>query len=215
MIGYDDDPVKELTGNKTKYHNVLIEQIARSLYEDLTLQSGSFNAPLLLSKNFNTLNSVEQSVWFEFASDIPDKLYLLNLYIRPFREFCRTCIITDNEIEKLARKDHDNLYKRLLSKGWKKGATLDYEGKTNPALLPFKNLPENVKRFFLELNYLIPSVLKKTGYEIIRAEEHAEISEKMVRKIARAIHSRYQQEVKRRGKSYIGKSATSGFYTPG
>ncbi len=39
--------------------------------------------------------------------------------------------------------------------------------------------------------------LKKIGYEIVRPEEISEINEKMVRKFARAIHSRYLNEMKK------------------
>lgn len=211
----DEDLQKEIMSDFTVYQKEIIEKASENLYDDLKRSSGYFNSPYNFDREFRGLTKEEKSVWDGYASEIPGKLKLLNLFIRPFRDFCRTCIITNDEIEKLARRDHDRLNKRLLSEGWKKGAVLDNKGKTNPALVPFKSLPENVKRFFMELNYLIPSVLKKAGYEIIRAEEQAEISEKMVRKIARAIHSRYQQEISRHGKSYIGISATSGFYNPG
>ena len=40
-------------------------------------------------------------------SEIPDKFRALNLFIRPFEDFCRTCIITDNEIATLVQMDHD------------------------------------------------------------------------------------------------------------
>ena len=52
------------------------------------------------------------------------------------------------------------------------------------------------QRFYLELNYLIPVQLKKTGYEIIRHEEAVEINMLMVKKLARAIHSRYLHEIR-------------------
>jgi serine phosphatase RsbU (regulator of sigma subunit) len=52
------------------------------------------------------------------------------------------------------------------------------------------------KQFLLELNYLIPAGLKKMGYEVIRYEEVVEISIPMIRKLARAIHSRYLHEIR-------------------
>ncbi len=61
----------------------------------------------------------------------------------------------------------------------------------------FQDLPEQQKRFFIELNHLIPVELKKKGYEIIRPEEIAEINEKLVSKLARTIHSKYMHQVRK------------------
>ena len=63
----------------------------------------------------------------------------------------------------------------------------------------------------LKLNYLIPVQLKKIGYEIIRHEEVAEINIPMIKKLARAIHSRYLHEIRNqsiKANNYI-------FYNPG
>ena len=73
---------------------------------------------------------------------------------------------------------------------------------------------KDLKRFFSELNYLIPVELKKIGYEVIRQEEVSEINILMVRKLARAIHSRYLHEIRNqslKANDYISyKSGKSG-----
>ena len=51
-------------------------------------------------------------------------------------------------------------------------------------------------RLSLMLNFLIPIQLKKIGFEIIRTEEAAEINMGMIRRLARAIHSRYLHEIR-------------------
>jgi serine phosphatase RsbU (regulator of sigma subunit) len=43
---------------------------------------------------------------------------------------------------------------------------------------------------------MVPVALKNSGYEIIRPEEEAIINDSLIRKIARAIHSRYLHEVR-------------------
>ena len=60
----------------------------------------------------------------------------------------------------------------------------------------FQSKIENRKQFSVELNYLIPGELKKIGYEVIRLEEVIEISTLMIKKLARAIHSRYLREIR-------------------
>jgi serine phosphatase RsbU (regulator of sigma subunit) len=59
-----------------------------------------------------------------------------------------------------------------------------------------ETLIKNWNRFSLEINYLIPIQLKKRGYELLRREEAAEINIPMIKKLARAIHSKYLHEVR-------------------
>jgi len=110
----------------------------------------------------------------------------LSLEIRPFGDFCRTCIITDEEIEILTRKDIIRHCKELSAA----------KSATNKKLSPRSKKDWIV--FYRELNYLIPVHLKKSGYEIIRHEEIEEINIAVVRKFARSLHSRYQNELKTR-----------------
>jgi serine phosphatase RsbU (regulator of sigma subunit) len=83
--------------------------------------------------------------------------------------------------------------------------------KNHPVRKSFQSTIKDWKRFSLEMNYLIPVQLKKTGYEIIRQEEAAEIDMLMVKKLARAIYSRYLHEIRIqsiKAENYI-------FYKPG
>jgi serine phosphatase RsbU (regulator of sigma subunit) len=174
-----------------EYKKSFIDQVAESLYNDLRRSSSLFISPYKFDREFSSLSISDKSAWFYCASRIPEKLKLLNLFIRPYIDFCRTCIITEKEIESLARFDHEYYCRKQSSKGWKAGRSMDNEAKTDPALVSFRRLGEERKRFYLELNYSIPSQLKKIGYEIIRPEEEAEIDMVMIRKLARAIHSSY------------------------
>jgi serine phosphatase RsbU (regulator of sigma subunit) len=194
----DDERQREIMADLEAYRKNVIGKVSENLYNDLRSSAGYYNSPYNLDKEYRELTKEEKSVWISYASEIPDKLKWLNLFIRPFSNFCRTCIITDEEIEKLARRDHELLFKELISKGWKRG-----------------NLPRNVKSFFVELNFLVPVELKKAGYEIIRIEELAEINEKMVTKIARALHSRYLHEMSRHGTKPAHAASASGFYLSG
>ena len=72
---------------------------------------------MVLSEDFNNLPESEKSFWFDYASGIPDKLKRLNLFIRPFEDFCRTCIITDNEITSLVRSDLGKYCRELALSG--------------------------------------------------------------------------------------------------
>jgi serine phosphatase RsbU (regulator of sigma subunit) len=135
-------------------------------------------------RKFADRGKTDKHFWIDYAVGIPQKLMTLGLFLRPFRDFCRTCIITEDEIDTLASMDLDR-----------------FPGKAhNPDL----------KNFFRELNYLIPASLKKAGYEVIRQEEIAGVSKSLLMKIARAVHARYIHEIMKQAGNASG-TKKSGF----
>lgn len=158
-----------------------IEHLAAFFYSQIQRTQHLFSSPFDFSKEFSGLSEKEKSVWYGFTDRIPSKLNSINLRIRPFKDFCRTCLIPYEDLEKLAISDY-NLHCRENRKG-------------ND--ISYRELPEDKKRFYIELNHLIPSGLREAGFEIIRAEEVAEIDEILVYKMARAIHSRYLYQLRK------------------
>jgi serine phosphatase RsbU (regulator of sigma subunit) len=183
--------IQDITSDWTEYKKIFIDHVAENLYSDIQRTQHLFKSPYTFKKDFSKLTEDEKSAWYEFARDIPNKLRLLNLHIRPYKDFCRTCLIPYKDIEILARADYHSFCQRQISAGSQKG-------KNELVKTAFRDLPVETKRFYIELNHLIPVVLKKIGYEIIRTEEISEINEKMVLKFARAIHSRYLREIRKR-----------------
>jgi serine phosphatase RsbU (regulator of sigma subunit) len=163
----------DLLSDSGKYKKFFIIPIAENLYYNIKNLGTGAQYPDNINKEFRNLSKAEKSFWYEYASSIPEKLKTIDLFIRPFESFCRTCIITDKEISTLAQIDYSN---QIFRKSIKK--------------------VKDLRRFFVELNYLIPGELKKIGYEVIRYEEVSEINIIMVRKLARAIHSRYLHEIR-------------------
>jgi len=162
-----------LLSDSRKYKKFFVYPIAENLYSSIKKSDFSVQSSDNIKENFKKLSETEKSFWYDYASQIPDKLKTHNLFIHLFEGFCRTCIITDKEISTLAQIDNDSpIYKKSLKK------------------------IKDPRRFFIELNWLIPVVLKNIGYEVIRYEEVSEINILMVRKLARAIHSRYLHEIR-------------------
>jgi RyR domain./Stage II sporulation protein E (SpoIIE). len=185
----DNQLIQNKLPDKKDYMKLFINPLAESLYQDFRKSGYAIQFSENFDKEFEKLTIAEQSFWYDLAAEIPDKFRTLNLFIRHFEDFCRTCIITDDEVRVLAQKDQDIL---LSNKS-------------------FQSSIKDPQKFFVELNYLIPFELKKIGYEIIRYEEAFEINIIMIRKLARAIHSRYLHEIKNqtiKADNYI-------FYNPG
>jgi len=193
----DNSIVKETFSDLNKYKNIFIDTIAESLYEDMRRSRILITAPFTVNKDFSQLIYDEQKVWSEYAEGIPEKLKLLKLFIRPFTDFYRTCIITDEEIEKLASIDHDQYFLESVASGSGHKRPNGTKRKINPRQVTFKDIPGARKWYFRELNYLIPPQLRKIGYEIIRTDEVSSVDMVTIRKLARAIHSRYLYEIRK------------------
>ncbi|MDM8001394.1 MAG: hypothetical protein QUS66_00575, partial [Bacteroidota bacterium] len=123
----------------------LAEQVAESLHRNFRREARLSPDRALLKKAYNDLTNPAKRFWLEYSAGIPYKLNSLGLLLRPFQDFCRTCIITEEEISGLASTD--------LSR---------FAGESSAA---------GAKQFFLTLNYLVPASLKEAGYEIYRQEE--------------------------------------------
>lgn len=163
--------IHELISDNEVFINYFTKPVADNLYQDIVKIFSSDN--MFRTEEFKNLTSSEKKFWYDYTSGIPVKYKTLNLFIRPFQDFCRTPIITDNEIELLVQNDYGILIKNES----------------------FKD-PGRCKLVCSELNYLIPAELKKSGYEIVRLEELSELNSSMIRKLARSIHSKYLHEIK-------------------
>lgn len=207
----DNQLIHKISSAREKDEIFFNNQIAEGLYNDIQKLSNQFAFSYPLNEEFKNLPKVERSFWYDYAEDVPNKFLSLNLFVRPFKDFCRTCIITDREIAALVQTDHERYRSKLTSKDLTINKSRNIKSKTHQAPKSFQSIIKDWERFFLELNYLIPVQLKKIGYEIIRHEEAVEINIFIVKKLARAIHSRYLHEMRNQGsrvKNYI-------FYNPG
>lgn len=180
------DPHSESETDPIDYGKLFKEDLTRLLYEELKrLSAGTSHQ----NRNFSQLNKSEKKIWYEYVSGIPLKLDTLGLRIRPSGAYYRTCIITDEDIGKLVRLDREK-----------------YSGIKSDLL---GGIAE--EEFFMQLNYLIPPQIKSIGFEIYRPGEDPLIKPSTIKKLARAIHSKYLKEMRDSGKN---GSAYPGDHTP-
>lgn len=105
------------------------------------------------------------------AHDIPAKLRAINCSIvrladgeEPHFEF------TDDEIERLAFREHDRWISERRNAGWTDGPKdpKDPEAKKSPHLMPFGDLPPHVAEWDRVFVRKIPRILKQAGQQVIR-----------------------------------------------
>ncbi|HUX57048.1 MAG TPA: SpoIIE family protein phosphatase [Bacteroidales bacterium] len=210
-----DQLIQDLPERPINYKKFFTEQIAEGLYRDIQPAWNLVTSSNTSKKEFNNLSEDEKSFWYIYTEEIPDKFLALNLFVRPFEDFCRTCIITDDDITTLIQMDHERYCRGISSKSLKKNNTRTIINEIHPAQKYFQSLTKDWQRFYLEMNYLIPIQFKKIGYEIIRPEEAVEIDLSMIRKLARAIHSKYLHEIRNQNTRVQDDPDTLKFYNPG
>ena len=111
--------IQERSPEVVKYRELFTYRIAEGLYKDVQQIIHNVSFSEIPVKEFRELTKTEKSFWNAYAEGIPDKFQALNLFVRPFESFCRTCIITDNEIDSLIRIDHNRYYGKMSSKDLK------------------------------------------------------------------------------------------------
>jgi serine phosphatase RsbU (regulator of sigma subunit) len=208
----------QLTGKESAdpeaYRKIFTDAVAEGLYNDSCrsgIISGLSDSP---GDKFETLPGYEKSFWYNYSSGIPRKLRMLNLFIRPFEGFCRTCIITDKEIDTLVHHDLSGYCREFSGGDIRDKNKKRIRNRRNQLQEPLHSLITDWDHFCHELNLLIPVELKKIGYEVIRQEEAEEIDLSMIRRLARAIHSKYLSGIRNRIHRKDDDLNNSIFYIP-
>lgn len=165
---------QDLFPDRKHFKSSFIIPVAENLFNDVRRAGIPIPVMEMEGREFKNLSGAGKKMWYDYAESIPQKLKSVNLLMRPFKGFCRTCIITDSDLAKLNEADISFFLSHSVS----------------------KKSTKSLKAFCFQLNYLIPANLKKSGFEILRIEEEEEINMTLVKKLARTIHSRYQHEIK-------------------
>jgi ppGpp synthetase/RelA/SpoT-type nucleotidyltranferase len=76
--------------------------------------------------------------------------------------------LTDKEVEKLAQMEHGRWVVERLAKGWQIGEERDPEKKTNPHLVGWSELPEEIRELDRQTVRKIPQFLETAGKQVRR-----------------------------------------------
>jgi len=195
----NSDLFREIENEPGKLVELLVNRNADFLLTEMGKREWQLFSQYSIPGVTGDVNEDEKELWLTLAASIPSKLASLGLLVRPFKEYCRTCIITDEEVERLARYDHEAYRRRLSNAGWKYSHEYNTENKTSPFMAPFRSLRPSMKKFWQEVNYLVPVALKYNGLELIRMEELAGTDNRLINKIARVVHAKYSSGLRKDG----------------
>jgi len=107
------------------------------------------------------------------ADDIPGKLRSVQCGYAPFRgrEPAEFRFTEEVEVEILAKLEHDRWVKERLLAGWTYGKNKDVDRKISPYLVPWENVPEDIREYDRNTVRGIPAFMADAKFEIYRLKK--------------------------------------------
>jgi TrkA-N domain/RyR domain len=103
------------------------------------------------------------------ADDIGRKLRAIGSTIEPASTWDGGLLsMTAQEVEVMAVMEHDRWCEERSAEGWRYGPEKDQEDKTHPSLVPWGDLPEDVKEIDRGTVRRLPEFLAGVGFSVIR-----------------------------------------------
>jgi len=103
------------------------------------------------------------------ADDIAPKLKAIGCAIVPLTDWeADRFTFSDEEIEKLARMEHERYVREKISHGYTYGPVKDEKKKTNPSIIPWSQLTEPMKRKDRDSVRIIAAALARAGLQVHR-----------------------------------------------
>jgi hypothetical protein len=100
--------------------------------------------------------------------DIPNKLASIEYVLLPSRSGETTARFQNDEVEKLAKMEHERWMQQKLNEGWRYSELTDKENKLHEDLVPWDGLTESTREKDRAMVRGIPKILAKAGYTMFR-----------------------------------------------
>ena len=107
------------------------------------------------------------------AEKMGEKLALIGCYIAKSGNI-EVHEFTDDEIEAMAIKEHENWVEERESNGWAYGPEKDVEKKLSPYIAPWEQLPESIKEYDREPSRNIINIVESIGLHVYRRQSRNE-----------------------------------------
>lgn len=151
----------------------LISNIARAIHADYChkrMTEGQSRQSNLNLVDFDELSEEIKEANMDSARSIPRKLKLLGIDLLKMANNVnyKLLALSDGEVEVLSQWEHCRWNWQKIIQGWVYGAKKHEANKTHPCILPWNELPENIKEYDRENVRLIPEIIQTAGYQAIR-----------------------------------------------
>jgi hypothetical protein len=151
--------------------NLESETIARAVHQDYVrrrlAQGAEPGSDPALSAWPNLPEDLRESNRLQVA-DIRAKLDAIGYEFLPITDWdAEPFEFRGEQVEALARREHDRWWKERLRSGWRLGPVRDAHAKLSPYLVPWEELDDDVRDLDRDAVRLIPSILATAGFAIV------------------------------------------------
>ena len=147
----------------------LLASAIHANYVRLRLDSGEARSDNEALVAWNILPEKYRSENYDQARDIEAKLHSIGLASARMTAEPEPFAFTEDELERLARMEHERWMRERVDSGWRFGPVRDNEALIHPDLLPYGELSESAREKDRQAVLLIPELLASAGYRIVRA----------------------------------------------
>ncbi len=153
------------------------ESLARSIHEDYIEQQQREGATVKTNPsmaNWDDLPEELKESNRSQAAHIEDKLKKISCGIQPLTDWDQaTFEFSVEEVDLLAKMEHMRWYNERKRQGWKyKPGPKNVNKKTSPYMLPWEDLPEEVKEYNRNTVRKLPFYMARAGYQIYRRKQN-------------------------------------------
>lgn len=195
---------KERFFNNSTQEMAFIGSMGRAFHENYISERKRKNQAIRVPENFDELTPDKKLSNLNAAEDIPRKLRAIGFWIQPVgpHGFAHSPLISDEQLEKMAAMEHSRWINEQEQQGWRYGKIRDDARKLHPNLVPYEELPEDIKLYDLESVTNIPVMLAKLGYEVVPAAESMYmVDDVFILELAKLIHEDYMENRRQEGQS--------------
>lgn len=171
LLPKDTMTVKAFIGSRTaKFNDELKEKLAQNIHKNYCKnQLQKLQKEETSLKNWDELPETLKNSNREQVDHILEKLAYINYSIRKTEKKDFDVVeFEPEEIEKLAEMEHGRWNTERLLDGWKWGPKKDVESKISPYIVPWDELPEEIKKYDRDAVSELPELLAEFGYQIFK-----------------------------------------------
>lgn len=153
-------------------HEIYCEGKIRDGWEKGPRDEANKTHPLLIS--YAELDETYKEANRDTVRNIPTKLAATGYIMVPARSEQAPFNFPGDDLEKLAKLEHDLWVKSKLEQGFTRGEPTEDNPRRNPHLVEWDKVPEDIKEIDRDLAGGIPKILAKAGYAVVRLEKEKE-----------------------------------------
>lgn len=145
------------------------EQLARAVHEQYLADGHDFGGSSDLRRPWDELDDEQRDPSRRRVDGVIGDLDALGYTLAPLRRWGAPAIeLTEDEVTRLAEREHDRWRIDRLAAGWTWAPARDNAAKHNPLLVAWSELSDDARRANVEAARALPAMLARAGYEPVR-----------------------------------------------